>query len=133
MGGIHGKRKVSRCNGPVVEPLAVSSLLQIAIAISFLAVHAKMVALAEKHREHKLAGLFHGFCLGMNNHAICSRQRAGRLKFLRAFHLDQAKPAGPIRRQLGVVAQGGDAYTSLGGGFEDCGPLLNFNGNFINR
>jgi hypothetical protein len=57
MGGVHQERLPGGLDRPVSHILAVRRVLELAVAICLLAVHAEVVALTEKQVQHELPRL----------------------------------------------------------------------------
>ncbi len=67
-----------------------------------------MVALAEDQGQDEFARFLDLGGVGLDDHVVAGRQRAGRLQGAGAFDLDQAQAAAAVGCQFLVVAQGRD-------------------------
>ena len=78
------------------ESLFISCGLQLAITVGFLAIHAKMIALAKEHCKHKLACLLRFGRISMHDHVVVHWQRAARLQDACSFYLHHTQPAATV-------------------------------------
>jgi hypothetical protein len=108
------------------ETLFIRSALKLAIPISCLTVHAKMIAFAEEHGEHEFARFAHFWRVCAHNHVFADRQCAAGLQYPGSFHFDHTQPAAAVWFQTGMVAKPGHFYAQLLCCFKDCRPFWNF-------
>ena len=85
----------------------VDEVLQLAVAVD-LALHALVGVVAEQDLEHEAARVAGILALGVDDHALEHRRRAGRLQPACLLDRDDAHAAGAHVAQVGMVAEGGD-------------------------